>query len=157
MLSVQPPHNPYIAPAEFMDRFNPQQLEMRPNVPNIDRVMKKARKELAGAYAQIENLDWNVGRIRATLADAGLEDDTHIIFFSDHGDMHGSHGQFLKMTPYEESIRIPFIMGGGIPMNYGDEVCRDSNAVMNHVDIAPTTLGICGIDGQGNGQCNSMN
>jgi arylsulfatase A-like enzyme len=146
VLSVQPPHNPYIAPAEFMGRFNPQQLEMRPNVPHVDHIMKQARRGLAGAYAQIENLDWNVGRIRATLADAGLSDDTHIIFFSDHGDMHGSQGQFLKMTPYEESIRIPFIMGGCIPMSYDDEKCNDSNAVLNHVDIAPTTLGLCGID-----------
>jgi len=146
VLSVQPPHNPYIAPAEFMGKHNPQQLEMRPNVPNTDRVMKKARKDLAGAYAQIENLDWNVGRIRHALVDAGLEDDTHIVFFSDHGDMHGSHGQFLKMTPHEEAIRIPFIIGGCTPMNYGNEICRDSDSVVNHVDIAPTTLGLCGID-----------
>lgn len=146
VLSVQPPHNPYIAPPEFMERHNPQQLKMRPNVPNVDRVMEKARKDLAGAYAQIENLDWNVGRVRKALVDAGLADDTHIIFFSDHGDMHGSHGQFLKMTPHEESIRIPFIMSGCTPMHYGDGRCGINDSLINHVDIAPTTLGLCGIE-----------
>ncbi len=68
-----------------------------------------------GYYAQIENLDWNVGRIREALAENGLTENTHIVFFSDHGDMHGSHGQFRKTSPWEESIRIPFIVGGHIP------------------------------------------
>ncbi|MBW3624997.1 MAG: sulfatase-like hydrolase/transferase, partial [Armatimonadetes bacterium] len=38
----------------------------------------------------IENLDWNLGRIRTTLDEVGLSFNTHIVFFSDHGDMHGS-------------------------------------------------------------------
>lgn len=40
-------------------------------------------------------------------------DNTHIIFFADHGDIHGSHGQFMKTAPWEESIRIPCVIGGG--------------------------------------------
>ncbi|MBN2712253.1 MAG: sulfatase [Planctomycetes bacterium] len=143
-LSVQPPHDPYIAPEEFMGRHTPGAVEMRENVPNIPRILDQARREISGAYAMVENLDWNVGRVKQALVEAGIADETHIVFFSDHGDMHGSHGQFRKMTPYEESIRIPFIIGG----------CRDKydgkigtvDAVINHVDIAPTTLGLCGID-----------
>jgi arylsulfatase A-like enzyme len=98
---------------------------------------------LSGYYAQIENLDWNFGRLRAALEEVGIADETHILFFSDHGDMHGSHGQFRKTSPWEESLRIPFIIGG----------CRDVydgksgnvDIPLNHVDIAPTTLGLCGI------------
>ncbi len=146
VLSVQPPHNPYVAPPEFMAKHNPQQLTMRPNVPAVPRVQERARRQLAGAYAQIENLDWNVGRVCAALATAGLDKDTHLVFFSDHGDMHGSHGQFLKMSPYEESIRVPFIIGGCTPMGYDGFRCGGSPALVNHVDIAPTTLGLCGIE-----------
>lgn len=145
VLSVQPPHDPYIAPPEFMAKHNPQSLTMRPNVPDIPRVQERARRELAGAYAQIENLDWNVGRVREALAAAGLDKDTHIVFFSDHGDMHGSHGQFRKTGPYEESVRVPFIIGGCTPMHYEGFRCGNSSAPVNHVDIAPTTLGLCGI------------
>jgi arylsulfatase A-like enzyme len=117
---------------------------MRPNVPAIARIEAQARRELAGAYAQIENLDWNVGRVRQALAQAGLDEDTHIIFFSDHGDMHGSHGQLKKTSPWEEAMRVPFIVSGLQGM-YAARTGR-TPALINHVDIAPTTLGLCGID-----------
>lgn len=40
----------------------------------------------------VRNLDWNVGRLVQALDKLNLADDTYIVFFSDHGDMHGSHG-----------------------------------------------------------------
>ncbi len=94
-----------------MARHNPATLQMRPNVPGIASVTSRARRELAGYYAMIENLDDNVGRVRAALDTAGIADETHLVFFSDHGDMHGSHGQFRKTSPWEESIRVPFAIG----------------------------------------------
>jgi arylsulfatase A-like enzyme len=148
VLSVQPPHNPYAAPAEFMDRHSPAEIQLRPNVPNVPRVVEQARRQLAGYYAQIENLDWNLGRVEQALEQTGQRLNTHIIFFSDHGDMQGSHGQFGKVLPYEESIRIPFIIGGEIPRTLGRKTGR-INAPINHVDIAPTTLGLCGIEAPG--------
>jgi len=144
VLSVQPPHDPYLAPPEYMRRHNPAALTLRPNVPPVGRITSQARRELAGAYAQIENLDWNLGRVRQALVEAGLDLDTHIIFFSDHGDMHGSHGQFRKTCPWEEAIRVPLIIGGLQPM-YAARNGRPQ-ALLNHVDIAPTTLGLCGLE-----------
>jgi arylsulfatase A-like enzyme len=144
-LSVQPPHDPYAAPPSFMGKYQPSQLGLRSNVPDIPRVQEQARRELAGYYAMIDNWDWNIGRIRDALDKAGLSFDTHIVFFSDHGDMHGSHGQFRKTSPFEESIRVPFILSGEQPYYEGRKVGL-SEAMVNHVDIAPTTLGLCGID-----------
>lgn len=143
VLSVQPPHDPYAAPAAWMGRHTPAGLQLRPNVPAIPRVERQARRELAGYYAMIENLDWNLGRIRDALAEAGLAHNTHIIFFSDHGDMHGSHGQFRKTSPWEESIRVPFIIGGHTPRYANKSGYLD--VPINHVDIGPTSLGLCGI------------
>ena len=143
-LSVQPPHDPYTAPAQWMQRHNPARIQLRPNVPDIPRITEQARRELAGYYALIENLDWNLGRIRAAIEKLGLTDDTYIIFFSDHGDHHGSHGHFRKMTPYEESVQVPFIIGG--PSRYHYALRHENEATLNHVDITPTTLGLCGID-----------
>lgn len=143
-LSVQPPHDPYVAPEEFMSRYNPAHLEMRPNVPNVKRVMEQARREAAGYYAMIENLDHNFGRVRKALDEAGLGFNTHLMFFSDHGDMHGSQGMFRKTNPFQESIRIPFVIGGELPRYEGRKNGR-LPVVLNHVDIAPTTLGLCGI------------
>lgn len=144
VLSVQPPHDPYVAPAEWMARHTPGEIRLRPNVPDIPAVVEQARRELAGYYAMIENLDWHLGRIRSALDEANISDQTLIVFFSDHGDLHGSHGQFRKTAPWEEAIRVPFIIGGGVPF-YGAKVGRFP-VPLNHVDIAPTTLGLCGID-----------
>lgn len=143
VLSVQPPHDPYLASSDFMNRYTSGQIELRANVPDISRFTERARRDLAGYYAMISNLDWNMGRIRDALNDCGLADNTHILFFSDHGDMHGSHGQFRKTSPWEESIRVPFIMGGQKP--FYQHHSGYFPVPINHVDIAPTTLGLCGI------------
>lgn len=141
VLSVQPPHNPYVAPEAWMQRHTPGRIILRRNVPAVPWVEERARRELAGYYAMIENLDWNVGRLRHALGSLGLEHNTHILFFSDHGDLHGSHGQFLKTNPLEESIRVPFIIGGHVPQHV--HTSGFDSVLVNMVDIAPTTLGLC--------------
>lgn len=159
VLSVQPPHNPYIAPAKFMGHYNAEQLTLRQNVPrgaklpqagagdilgNQLTIEERARQELAGYYAQIETWDWNVGRIIDTLSQQGLLTNTHIMMFADHGDMHGSHGQFLKTNPLEESVRIPMIISGAESFYDGHLTGRPAT-LFSQVDIAPTTLGLCGL------------
>ena len=144
VLSVQPPHDPYVAPAEWMQRHSPPTVHLRPNVPDVPWVIDQARREIAGYSAMVENLDWNVGRIRTALDELGLAHNTWIVFFSDHGDMLGSHGQFRKTSPWEEACRVPFIIGGCLP-RYGGRYGRVPVPI-NHVDVAPTTLGLCGID-----------
>ena len=138
-LSVQPPHGPNVTPTNppyAARNLTPAQVQLRRNVPAVPWIEEKARNELAGYYGQIENLDYNVGRIRQALIDLGVDRDTYLVFFSDHGEMGGSHGQFDKRAPYEESIRVPFIVhrGGGCEMR-----TAVSDSLINHVDIAPTT------------------
>jgi len=147
VLAFQPPHSPYVAPKEFLDRYNPNEITLRPNVPPVGRVVNESRKSLAGYYAMIENLDWNVGRVLDTVESMGLADSTYVIYFSDHGDMHGSHGRVLKCVPWEESIRIPFVVSGPNAREQGGREQRGrSPELINHVDIGPTSLGLCGID-----------
>ncbi len=144
VLSVQPPHDPYVAPAEYMRRYNGGQLVLRPNVPCVASVQQTARRDLAGYYAMIENWDANIGRILRALDEAGLLFNTHIMIFSDHGDMHGSHGMYRKTNPFEESIRIPMIIAGE-RMRYDGRLTGDTPVLISAVDIAPTTLGLCGL------------
>ena len=145
VLSVQPPHDPYIAPEAQRGRHVPERIHLRPNVPSIPRIMDQAKRDLAGYYAMIENLDYNVGRILDALRKFGLLENTHVMFFSDHGDMHGSHGQFRKTSPFEEAIRVPFIISGGHSF-YDGRITGTTDIPINHVDVAPTTLGLCAID-----------
>ena len=143
VVSVQPPHWPQLAPAENR-RYQAQQLTLRPNIPGPHQA--RARAALSGYYAQIENIDANVGRIVDKLREENMFDDTRIMFFCDHGDQMGSQGRFGKCVPYEETIRVPFLIGGGQQMNYGTWRSGRAPSLVNHVDIAPTTLGLCGID-----------
>jgi arylsulfatase A-like enzyme len=65
--------------------------------------------------------------------------------FADHGDLHGSHGQFRKTSPYEEACRIPMIVSREVP-HYDGRAMGRPNALFNSVDIAPATLGLCGLE-----------
>ena len=142
--SVQPPHDPYTAPAEWMRHYRPADIKLRGNVPPIEHIQEQARRELAGYYALIENLDHNLGRIRDHLESLGLTGNTIVVYSSDHGDHHGSQGHFRKMTPYQEAIHVPFVVGGHCDRHYG--LRHESDSLLNHVDVAPTLLGLCGID-----------
>ncbi len=147
VLSVQPPHNPYVSPTDLDGTakyyHNPADIKLRPNVPP-GKHSEEAKINLAGYYGMIENIDTNLGRLRNALKKLNIDRETYIIFMSDHGDCLNSHGQWHKSSPWEESIRIPFIVsrvGEGYHMKHGK-----TNALINHVDIAPTTLGLCGIE-----------
>ena len=149
VLAFQPPHSPYAAPGEYHDHFDADQIALRPNVPPVERVVNASRESLAGYYAMIENLDWNIGRVLDAVEAKGIAENTYVIYFSDHGDMHGSHGRILKCVPFEESIRIPFVVNK-VKMTTTKDTRntkrKPSPQLINHVDIGPTSLGICGIE-----------
>lgn len=141
-LSAQPPHNPYAAPEPWMGRHHPAKVALRANVPAVPAVEARARRELAGYHAMIENLDWNLGRLRSALAELGLDRNTIIVFFSDHGDMHGSHGQFLKTCPWQEAVSVPLVIGGEVP--YYERHQGQYDDPVSLLDLLPTTLGLAG-------------
>jgi arylsulfatase A-like enzyme len=141
MLSWGPPHNPYeTAPAAQREAYPPASLKLRPNVP--PEAEKQARADLAGYYAHGSALDGYVGDLRATLREAGLEDNTLFVFTSDHGDMLGSQGQQRKQRPWDESILVPLLVH--YPAALGREG-RSVSAPLNAPDVMPTLLGLCGL------------
>jgi arylsulfatase A-like enzyme len=142
--SVQPPHDPYVAPGPNRTQWNAGNLRFRENVPPIRGVREQAARELSGYYGMVENLDFNLGRVMQALQQEGVAFNTHVLFFSDHGDMLGSHGMFRKTNPLEEAIRIPFFIAGEQP-TYEGRFAGRIPALLNAPDIAPTTLGLCGL------------
>ena len=132
-LSFGPPHNPYKAPKEYQDMYKDKKLKNRPNVPGGDT------KNLREYYAMVTSLDSCMGRINDALAEAGVADDTIVVFTSDHGDMLGSQGHPLKQRPWEESINIPFIVRYPSKIKKGQ--VRDW--IVSSVDVMPTILGMC--------------
>ena len=149
-LTVQmgPPHDPYVAPDEYMALHDPATIALRPNSAGdeSDRdlepnpyVATPGRKEVAAYYAMVSAVDAQIGRMLAQLDALGLRDNTIVILSSDHGDMLGSHGARLKRKPWDESIRVP-----GIVRPPRAPSGRATNALFSHVEIAPTLLSLCG-------------
>lgn len=75
------------------------------------------REIIQNYYGQISLIDRNVGRILIALEEAGIADDTIVIYTSDHGDWLGDHGLVLKGSMhYEGLLRVGMIVRGpGIP------------------------------------------
>lgn len=141
-LSWGPPHSPYhTAPERFRKMYDEKKLILRPNVPPEQE--EQARTMLAGYYAHISALDESLGQLWETLQAEGIEDNTIFVYASDHGDMIGSQGEYHKLKPWDESIRIPFLLR--YPAMFGHEQ-RMINTPFSLIDIMPTLLDLCGIE-----------
>lgn len=140
-MSWGPPHNPYeTAPKEYRDRIRAEDIVLRPNVPAEHA--DAARKDLAGYYAHMMALDDCVGQLMDTLESSGIAENTIFVFTSDHGDMLYSQGLQKKQKPWDESIRVPFLLR--YPKALGASG-RGTECMINTPDIMPTLLGLCGI------------
>ena len=161
------PHHPFDPPAELLDRY----LRMIDDIPlpdnlNDDLANKsyfqafdaegaygqsmeykrdlKARdhRMIRAAYwAMCDLVDISVGRMLRALADTGQSDNTIVIFTSDHGEMLGDHGIYLKGPYfYDPAVRVPFMIrlpGVISPVK--------TDALLEMVDLSPTLLEACGL------------
>lgn len=95
-----------------------------------------------GYYRLIEKVDAEIGRVLAALREQGLDDNTLIVFTSDHGECAGAHGLSQKTVFYEESVRVPLIVRPP-----GRTAARTSEAFVNvGVDLLPTLLDYAGVE-----------
>ena len=91
-----------------------------------------------GAITCVDNL---LGRLMNSLSKHKIDDNTIVVFVSDHGDNLGSHGLFNKNSMIEESIRIPLIVRD--PRN--NRAVTDSKHVASIIDVMPTLLDLADI------------
>ena len=120
--------------------YQPESITLPPNVP--DAIAAEARQWIAGYYAHCTALDDCVADLLTTLRETGIEDNTIFVFTSDHGDMLGSHGMDKKQKPWEESIRVPFLLQ--YPAMFGN-IGQELDALIDTADIMPTLLSLCGL------------
>jgi arylsulfatase A-like enzyme len=142
VLSIGSPHDPYqTAPEKYRKMYENKIFTIRDNVP-ADKV-EKVQNDLRGYYAHMTAIDDCIGQLRFTLKEQGLDENTIIVFTADHGDLMGSHGAWNKQQPYDESIRVPFLIH--YPKAFGPQG-KKSKALINSPDIMPTLLGLTGIE-----------
>ncbi len=92
------------------------------------------REIIANTYGQISFIDHQIGRIMNTLLEQGLDENTIVIYVSDHGDWLGDHGLILKgPMHFEGLLRVPMIVRGpGVPA--GKRVSEP----VSTLDLGPT-------------------
>lgn len=100
------------------------------------------RKDRWGYYRMIELVDAEIGKVLAALRQAGMEDNTLIVFTADHGECAGAHGFNQKTVFYEESTRVPMIV------SYPGKTSGGTTAklVNTGIDLLPTMLDAAGIE-----------
>jgi len=151
------PHNPYIAPKTLYDYYHERvTLPHLPdgyldNVPEPVRSIRRgrgfdevtpeaARGARAAYYGLVEYFDGIVGRLLESLREAGLADNTIVIYTSDHGDCIGEHGWWCKTNFYEGSAGVPLIVNA--PGHLHGPLACTANASL--LDLGPTMLDYAG-------------
>lgn len=102
------------------------------------------QRSVKGYYRLIYGIDVVLGRIRKTLQEKGLEENTIIIFTSDNGFFLGEYGLAGKWLMYEESIRTPLIIYD--PRLSQNQQGQHRQEMTLNIDIAPTILEYAGIN-----------
>jgi arylsulfatase A-like enzyme len=93
---------------------------------------------------EIYNADQQIGGLLDDIKELGLEKNTIVIFYSDHGDMFGKHGRFMRGGPlrgtfYDDVLRIPLIV------RHPRLSPRHVSELAQVVDLAPTILDMAGL------------
>ena len=94
-----------------------------------------------GYYRLIEKVDTEIGKVLAALKTHGLEQNTVVVFTSDHGDCAGAHRFNQKTVFYEESVRVPLIISH--PGSQGR--ATSDRLISTGIDLLPTLLDVAGI------------
>jgi len=100
------------------------------------------RRLIWGYHRLIERVDGLVGTVVEALRESGKQDNTLILFLSDHGDCHGAHRWNQKTVFYDESARVPFIISwkGKTPQGTSDVLLNTG------IDVIPTLCDFAGIE-----------
>lgn len=167
--SFPDPHHPMTPPGKWFDKYDPAQmalpesrhdpltdapshLQLFKNIPpsqqrnwvapcgyGNDELLGQA---IAATYGSISMIDDGIGRILDHLDSLGIRDNTIIVFTSDHGDMMGEHGLFLKgFMHYRGTLQVPMVIDAP-GLNAGR-----SSSLASSIDLGPTLLDLCNIRG----------
>jgi arylsulfatase A-like enzyme len=165
-VNIVQPHHPFEPTEEYLSRYSADklpdpiytegELETKPIYQRIDHkgtyggtnisfaaeTAAEHREVTAAYYAMIEQIDTAVGQMLDALEESGQADDTIVIFMSDHGEMLGDHGIYLKGPYFYDCLtRVPLIVRWPKRFKKGLKV----DALVELVDLAPTLLEAAGV------------
>jgi choline-sulfatase len=163
-VSMSHPHDPYVARRSYWDLYegcNQVTPETDPIAyedmdPHSRRLMDASdwrastitpdhiARARRGYFANISYVDQKIGEILDVLKRTRQDENTIVVFLSDHGDMLGERGMWFKMSFFEGSARVPLMIAAPGP-EFGFPPGRIDTPVST-LDIVPTLAELAGID-----------
>lgn len=159
-MGVNIPHPKFEAPQKYLDLYLPADMPL-PNLPPgyLDKDLhpvfqvlrdfsmlstpipeERVRRARSAYFGMITELDDYLGALINELERQGTLKDTVFVYTSDHGEMLGEHGMWLKRALFEGAAHIPIIMAGpGLPAG------KVIDTPVSHVDLAATLLDLGGV------------
>jgi arylsulfatase A-like enzyme len=165
-VNIFQPHHPFFPTEEYLSHYDPAkmpnpaykegELNNKPVFQQVDHQAayggtgisfakmspEEHRKITAAYFAMIEQVDTEMGRMLQVLEEMGQAENTIVIFMSDHGEMLGDHGMYLKGPYFYDCLtRVPLIVRWPGHFKGGTKI----NSMVELIDIAPTLLDAAGI------------
>lgn len=145
------PHDPFDPPTEYADRYRdvempeaiPAANDGRPTGKTVDLTWEQVAETRRQYCAAIAAIDDQVGAMLEAVRRRGMEENTVVVFASDHGEMLGDHEHYTKSVAFEASVRVPMMVAGP-----GIETGRTSEALVELNDLNPTVCEIAGLESQ---------
>jgi iduronate 2-sulfatase len=146
------PHDPWVVPEKYFALY-PKDKVQPPVVPESEQVLGARRgaameipagqeKDALSAYsASIAFMDVQLGLILDAMDNLNLWDSTVVVFLGANGFHAGEHGLWGKMTLFEESARVPFVIAAPGLVRPGEP----TRHLAELVDVYPTLLELCGV------------
>jgi iduronate 2-sulfatase len=156
------PHAPFNAPKKYWDLYDratlpPVDPRWPTGAPTIashpsteilgppDQQTLPTPEQVAemrhGYFAAVSYLDAQIGKILAALKENGLEENTIVLFWGDHGYHLGEHGLWAKTSNFELDARVPLILAPTAPKHPGAK----TDALVEMVDVFPTLVDLVGL------------
>lgn len=158
-VSYHRPHPPYDPPAwafeQYLNKEMPSppvgdwadfllQWEDQSPEPIVQRapadILQRAR---AGYYGHMTHIDHQLSRLFESLREFRFDENTYVLFISDHGEFIGDHNLFRKTLPYQGSVNVPFILKSPDADEFPSGSVLDAAVGMQ--DVMPTLLDIAGL------------
>lgn len=128
-----------VEPSNHVAKIPPIALTVKPANYGLDPV--KLRTFKRAYYAATSFVDAQFGKVMETVKRLGLEDNTVIVVWSDHGWCLGEHGQWQKMLLFEESAHVVLM----IKAPHGAGNGQTSPRTVELLDLYPTLADLCGL------------
>lgn len=154
-VSFTHPHDPFAMPKKYWDRYEHDEIDM-PAIPKQPReqldphsqrlfdhigVAEAGMDEDAiriarhAYYAAVSYIDDQVGLLIEALESARLDENTIVVFLSDHGEALGERGLWFKRSFFDCALQVPFIVSA--PKRFAAARVKENVSL---VDILPTVV-----------------